>query len=690
MQPGTCPECGMELTALGMDASEDREVYILWRRFVRAALCTAPLALLAMSAHLIAGDPLGGWLPSRLRPYVELLLATPVCLGSAWLFYRRAAVSIVRRRLNMFTLIGMGVAVAYVYSTIATLAPGIFPAAFRMASGEVGVYFEAAAMIVTLVLLGQFLEARARSGTGAAIRRLLNLVPATARRITDDDETEVALEAVQVGDRLRVRARETIPVDGIVLQGTSAVDESMISGEPLPVEKRAGDRLIGGARNGVGSVVMSAERVGSDTVLAQIVRLVSEAQRSRAPIQRVADTVAAWFVPGVMLIAVLTFLVWALFGPPPNLTYALLNAIAVLIIACPCALGLATPLSIMVAAGRGAEAGILFKDAAAIERVCTVDTLLLDKTGTLTEGRPRLVGLHATHRNDETTLLRYAAALERGSEHPLAEAIVEGARQRGVAPAGEVQGFEALEGLGVRGTVAGAVVVVGDRRLMERLQVDCRDLQSQLEHRQTPGASLVFVAVDGQALGLLTIADTIRQEAPQALAGLRAASIHTVMATGDNRAAAEAIGQMLSIDEIHAEVLPDRKYALVVELQERGRVVAMVGDGVNDAPALTQAEVGIAMSSGTDIALESADVVLLHGDLHGIDRARRIGKATLRNIGQNLLFAFAYNVLGVLVAAGLLYPLWGILLSPTLAAAAMSLSSVSVVLNALRLRKTRL
>jgi Cu+-exporting ATPase len=590
----------------------------------------------------------------------------------------------------MFTLIGLGVGVAYAYSVVATVAPGLFPASFRGEMGQVGVYFEAAAVIVTLVLLGQVLELKARSRTGAAIRALLGLAPKTARRIGPGGrEEDVLLTEVRVGDSLRVRPGEKVPVDGAVVEGRSAIDESMVTGESIPVEKGPGDRVIGATVNGTGALVMRAERVGSETLLAQIVRMVAEAQRSRAPIQKLADRVAAVFVPAVVLIAVLTFAIWAIRGPEPRLAYAIVNAVAVLIIACPCALGLATPMSVMVAAGKGATAGVLFRNAEAIEVLRTVDTLVFDKTGTLTEGRPALGAAETVGGLADRDLLRLASGLELASEHPLAAAIVRGAEKRGVAPA-RAESFESRTGLGVMGNVEGHVVALGNSRLLEELGVNAEEMKPRAEALRADGATVLFAAVDGRPAGLLAVADPIKPSTPEAVRDLRKEGLRLVMVTGDSRTTAQAIAGKLGIDEVVAEVRPEEKVEVIRRLQKEGRVVAMAGDGINDAPALAQANVGIAMGTGTDVAMESADVTLVKGDLTGIVRARRLSDATIRNIKQNLFFAFVYNTIGVPVAAGALYPFFGILLSPIIAAAAMSFSSVSVIGNALRLRRLRL
>jgi Cu+-exporting ATPase len=685
--PGSCPICGMALEPRTVTAEEqdNPELRDMTRRFWVSAVLTVPLVAYAMTAHLGGGavSHLGS---PRLLGWIELLLATPVVLWGGWPFFVRGWFSLVHRSLNMFTLIALGTGVSYVFSVVARLAPGLFPASFRDEHGQVGVYFEAAAAIVTLVLLGQVLELRARSRTGAAIKALLGLAPKTARRIAENGtEEDVPLDRIQVGDRLRVRPGEKVPVDGVILEGGSAVDESMVTGEPIPVEKKTGDRVIGSTVNGRGMFVLRAEKVGSETLLARIVHMVGEAQRSRAPIQRLADQVAGWFVPAVIAIAIVAFLVWAVAGPPPALAYAIVNAVAVLIIACPCALGLATPMSIMVATGKGATAGVLFRNAEALERMRKVDTLVIDKTGTLTEGKPRLVAVEPAAGQDEAGLLSLAAALERGSEHPLAAAIVAGAEERG-APRADSAGFESVTGKGVTGTVGARQVALGNRALMDDLGVDLGDLPQKAEERSRQGQTVMFVAVDGKPAGLLGVADPIKEGTPEAIRQFHELGLRVVMLTGDNRITAGAVAETLGIDEVEAEVLPDQKADAVKRLQQQGKVVAMAGDGVNDAPALAQADVGIAMGTGTDVAMESAGVTLVKGDLRGIVRARRLSDATLRNIRQNLFFAFVYNALGVPIAAGVLYPAFGILLSPMIAAAAMSVSSVSVIANSLRLR----
>jgi Cu+-exporting ATPase len=689
-RPGACPICGMALEPRTVTLADEGnpELDDMTRRFWVSAILTAPLVVVAM-LH-----------PAR-GAWIELALATPVVLWGGWPFFQRAWVSLVTRTLNMFTLIGLGVAVSYVYSVVAALLPGLFPSSFHDASGHPGVYFEAAAAIVTLVLLGQVLELQARSRTGAAIRALLRLAPTSARRIdAKGAEHDVPLEHVRPGDLLRIRPGEKVPVDGVVVSGGSHVEESMITGEPLPVEKGPGDRLIGGTVNTNGSLVMRAERVGSETLLARIVRMVADAQRSRAPIQNLADRVSAWFVPAVVIAAVVTFALWALLGPEPRLVYALVNAVAVLIIACPCALGLATPMSIMVAAGKGATAGVLFRNAEAIELLRKVDTLVIDKTGTLTVGKPELLtvlGLRGSEvaglrnpvtpqlRNPETELLRLAAAVERASEHPVAAAIVAAAKARSLEVP-EAVDFVAIPGKGVKGIVDGREVVLGNSALLASLGIDSTSLEASAEPLRAQGQTVMFLAVDGAPAGLLGVGDPVKETAAEAVAQLRAEGLRVVMLTGDNRTTADAVARSLGIDEVIAEVLPEGKAAAVKRLQDEGRVVAMAGDGINDAPALAQADVGIAMGTGTDVAMESAGITLVKGDLRGIVRARRLSRATMANIRQNLFFAFLYNALGVPIAAGALYPLSGMLLSPMIAAAAMSFSSVSVIANALRLR----
>ena len=687
-EPGFCPICGMALEPRTVSLDEQNpELDDMSRRFWVSLVFTVPVFLLGMSEFL-PGMPvqraLGHWMP-----WIELVLATPVVLWAGWPLFERGWASVVNRSLNMFTLIALGTGVAYVFSVVATVAPGLFPETMRQ-HGVVPVYFEPAAFIVSLVLLGQVLELRARARTRGALKALLGLAPKTARRIEKDgSERDVPLAQVQPGDLLRVRPGEKVPVDGVVIEGRSSVDESMITGEPIPVEKGPGSKVTGGTVNGTGSLVMRAERVGEATLLAQIVRMVGEAQRSRAPIQRVADKVAAWFVPIVIAVAIVTFIVWSLVGPEPRLAHAIVNAVAVLIIACPCALGLATPMSIMVGTGRGATAGVLVRNARALEVMEKVDTLIVDKTGTLTEGKPRLVTVQAFPGFSDEDALRLAASLERASEHPLAHAIVEGARERGVALA-PVSEFSSETGGGVKGRVEGREIWVGSARFLESLGVSIEAAKERAEELRTEGQTTLFVAVNGQLAGLIGVADPIRPSTTDALRMLREEGIRVVMVTGDSRTTAKAVARKLGIDEVHAEVLPAQKSEIIARFRSERRLVAMAGDGINDAPALAAADVGIAMGTGTDVAMESADIVLVKGDLGGIVRARRLSRATMRNIRQNLFWAFAYNVLGVPVAAGVLYPVSGLLLSPMIASAAMSFSSVSVIANALRLRRAQL
>jgi Cu+-exporting ATPase len=689
--PGSCPICGMALEPMvpTLDAGPDPELVDMTRRLVWAAGFTVPLVIIAM-AHMVPSFP-HLLSDANVRSLLQLVLSTPVCIWAAWPFYVRAIDSLSTRNLNMFTLIALGVSVAYGYSVVATLAPALFPASFRDAHGVVELYFEAGAVIVTLILLGQVLELRARGATGAAIRELLGLAPTTARRLdADGGEADVPLDAVVVGERLRVRPGEKIPVDGVVLDGASAVEEAMLTGEAIPVAKAAGDKLVAGTLNGSGMLVMRAERVGRDTMLARIVALVAEASRSRAPLQRLADRVAAWFVPLVVGIAAVAFVLWATFGPEPRFAYAILNAVAVLIIACPCALGLATPMSIMVATGRGAQAGILFRSAAAIERLRDVDTLVVDKTGTLTVGRPELASVAVLRADvDEDALVRVAASLERGSEHPLAEAIVRAADARGVVLS-EPEGFVSSSGKGVRGRVDGRDVALGNAAYFAEIGVAVDAGEAAADALRDAGQTVVWIAIDGGLAGYLGVLDPVKPNAGGALRRLRRDGVRVVMVTGDYDRTARAVARLLGIDDVRAGVLPEGKAEEVRRLQAAGRVVAMAGDGINDAPALATADVGIAMGNGTDIAMETAAVTLVKGDLDGIARARTLSAATVANIRQNLFFAFVYNALGVPVAAGALYPAFGILLSPMLAALAMSASSVSVIGNALRLRARRI
>jgi len=686
-----CPLCGMGLEpeTVSLEPGDTSELDDMTRRLWVGVALSLPVVFLAMGG-LIPGLEMAAMVPHGVRAWLEFALATPVVLWSGWPFLVRGWLSVKTWNLNMFTLIGLGVSVAYGYSVVATLAPGIFPPSFQNEAGRVGVYFEAAAVIVTLVLLGQVMELKARSSTNAAIKALLGLAPKTARRLNSDGtEEDVALEAIQLGDRLRVRPGEKIPVDARVIEGGSSVDQSMLTGEPLPVEKGEGDRVVGATVNGTGSLVIEAERVGGDTMLAQIVQMVAEASRSRAPIQNLVDIVAGYFVPAVVVAAIVTFIVWGIRGPEPAMAYALINAVAVLIIACPCALGLATPMSIMVASGKGASAGVLFKNAEAIQTLRRVDTLVVDKTGTLTEGRPRLQDVVAAEGFDEKQVLGLAASLERGSEHPLAAAIVQGGEERDVALE-RYTDFESVTGKGVRGRIGDRNVALGNQALMEALGVPVGPLSEQAERLRTEGRTAMFVAVDGKAAGLVAVADPVKETTAEAIEALHQEGIRIVMLTGDSETTARAVASRLGIDEVLAGVLPEQKSDKIKALQGEGRFVAMAGDGINDAPALAQAQVGIAMGTGTDVAMESAGVTLVKGDLRGIVKARRLSRATMRNIRQNLFFAFVYNSLGVPVAAGVLYPFLGILLSPIIAAAAMSFSSVSVIANALRLRGLRI
>jgi Cu+-exporting ATPase len=687
--PGQCPICGMALEPLepSLEEGANPELIDMSRRFWISAALSVPLIVLALGPELFGWEPL----PMDLSMWVQLALATPVVLWGGWPFFERMWASLKTRNLNMFTLIGLGVGVAFGYSVFATAAPQVFPESLRTMGGRVPVYFEAAAVITTLVLLGQVLELRARSATGKAIRALLGLAPKTARRVNaDGSEEDVQIEDVHVGDIFRVRPGEKVPVDGEVVEGHSSVDESMITGEPVPSEKTAGDKVTGATVNGTGSLLMRATRVGKDTMLSQIVHMVAEAQRSRAPIQKLADTVSGWFVPGVVLVSVVTFIIWNLVGPDPRLAHAMVNAIAVLIIACPCALGLATPMSIMVGTGRGAQAGVLVKNAEALELMEKIDTLVVDKTGTLTLGKPKLVEVVTTTAFEEKLVLQLAASLERGSEHPLAAAIVEGAAERGI-DLPETADFESHTGKGVTGTVQGRKVALGNKVLMGELGIDPSSLESQADGFRAEGQGVMFVAIDGELAGLVVVADPIKDSAVDAVEALRRAGVRLVMMTGDNRRTAEAVARRIGgIDEVMAEVLPEQKQAKVEQLRKSGRKVAMAGDGINDAPALAAADVGIAMGTGTDVAMESAAVTLVKGDLGGIVRARRLSRAVMRNIRENLFFSFVFNAAGVPIAAGVLYPTFGLLLSPIIAGAAMAFSSVAVIGNSLRLRRVRL
>jgi Cu+-exporting ATPase len=687
-RPGNCPKCGMALVPVAGAGEDNSELRDLTRRFWVSAALSAPLLFIAMAPYFGVMHPLG--LAPKVRALLEFALGTPVVLWGGWPFFHKFALSLRNRSPNMYTLIGLGVGLAYAYSVVAVFAPGVFPAAFRMEDGQVGAYFEAAAVVVTLVLLGEVMQLRAMGETSKAIRHLLQLAPNTARRLeADGREVEVPLSEVKVGERLRVRPGEKIPVDGTVLEGSSNVDESMMTGEPIPATKKPGDRVTGATINGQGALIIRAERVGSDTLLARIVHMVAQAQRTRAPVQRLADVVAAYFVETVIAIAVVTAIVWGVWGPEPRLAYALANAVAVLIIACPCAVGLATPISITVAMGQGALNGILFRNAEAVEKLRQVDTLVVDKTGTLTVGKPRLVDFIVNAGFDENEALRLIASLERASEHPLAQAIVKGAEERGLSLQ-PVEKFESVTGQGVQGIVAGHNVAVGSRRFMEAFGGVPQSLADKADALRAQGKTAMYAAIDGRVAAVIAVADPIKDTTPEAVKALQAMGIGIVMVSGDSRATAEAVAGQLGIKEVIAEVLPDQKAEHIRSLQARGRIVAMAGDGINDAPALAQADVGIAMGTGTDVAIESAGVTLVKGDLRGIVKAIRLSHATMRNVKQNLFFAFVYNALGVPVAAGALYPVFGVLLSPIFAGAAMAMSSVSVVSNALRLRRVKL
>jgi P-type Cu+ transporter len=689
VEPGSCPICGMALEpeVATLDAPPNAELADMTRRFWVGLALALPAVVLEMGGHLVGGH---GWVDQTLSNWIQLVFATPVVLWAGWPFFVRGWQSLLTRNLNMFTLIAMGTGVAYVYSLVGTIAPDVFPATFRGHGGAVAVYFEAAAVITVLVLLGQVLELRAREATSGAIKALLELAPKTARLVDDDGtDHEVPIDSLKVGDKLRVRPGEKVPVDGVILEGRSSLDESLVTGESMPVSKEAGGKVIAGTLNQSGGFVMRAEKVGRDTLLSQIVKMVADAQRSRAPIQRLADQVAGWFVPVVIVVAVIAFGAWALFGPEPRMAFGLVAAVSVLIIACPCALGLATPMSIMVGVGRGAQAGVLIKNAEALERMEKVDTLVVDKTGTLTEGKPKVVSIVPAAGFEEADILRLAASVERASEHPLADAIVRAAKERNL-DLGKVEEFDSPTGKGAFGKVDGKSVVLGNATFLASLGIETQPLNEQGERLRGDGATVINVAVDGKLAGLFAIADPVKQSTPDALKALTAEGIKVIMLTGDNRTTANAVARKLGIANVEAEVLPDQKSAVVAKLHKEGRIVAMAGDGVNDAPALAAAAVGIAMGTGTDVAMESAGITLLKGDLGGIVRARRLSQATMRNIRQNLFFAFIYNAAGIPIAAGILYPSFGILLSPIIAAAAMALSSVSVVGNALRLRVVRL
>ena len=687
--PGSCPICGMALEpeVAGLDDGPNPELADMTRRFWIGLALALPPFVLEMSSHVIGGH---GWIDPNLSNWIQFAFATPVVMWAGWPFFVRGWQSLVTRNLNMFTLIAIGTGVAYVYSVTGTIAPGIFPETFRGHGGAVAVYFESAAVITVLVLLGQVLELRARDATSGAIKALLQLAPKTARRVADDGtDHEVEIDSLAVGDRLRVRPGEKVPVDGVILEGRSSLDELLVTGESMPVTKESGDKVIAGTLNQSGGFVMRADKVGRDTLLSQIVQMVADAQRSRAPIQRLADQVAGWFVPAVIAAALLAFAAWAWLGPEPRMAFGLVAAVSVLIIACPCALGLATPMSIMVGVGRGAHAGVLIKNAEALERMEKIDTLVVDKTGTLTEGKPKLVGVVTTDDFEVADIVRLAASVERASEHPLADAIVQAAKERNLE-LGKVEEFSSPTGKGATGKVNGKTIVLGNANYLASLGIDTSSLHEQSELMRRDGATVINAAVDGELAGLLAIADPVKPSTPEALKALAAEGIKVIMLTGDNRTTANAVARILGIADVEAEVLPDQKSAVVTRLQKSGRIVAMAGDGVNDAPALAAAEVGIAMGTGTDVAMESAGITLLSGDLGGIVRARKLSQATMRNIRQNLFFAFIYNAAGIPIAAGILYPAFGVLLSPIIAAAAMALSSVSVVGNALRLRVTEL
>jgi len=687
--PGTCPICGMALEpeVASLDTAPNPELADMTRRFWIGLVLAAPAVVLEMGGHLVGGH---GLIDQTLSNWIQLVFATPVVLWAGWPFFVRGWQSLVTRNLNMFTLIAMGTGVAYVYSLIGTVAPQIFPATFRGHGGAVSVYFEAAAVITVLVLLGQVLELRAREATSGAIKALLQLAPKTARRIGEDGaDHEVEIDQLKVGDKLRVRPGDKVPVDGVILEGRSALDESLVTGESMPVTKEAGGKVIAGTLNQSGSFVMHADKVGRDTLLSQIVQMVADAQRSRAPIQRLADQVAGWFVPAVIVAAIMAFSAWAWFGPEPRLAFGMVAAVSVLIIACPCALGLATPMSIMVGVGRGAQAGVLIKNAEALERMEKIDTLVVDKTGTLTEGKPKVVAIASANGFQDDEILRLAASVERASEHPLADAIVRAAKERKLDLI-NAEEFDSPTGKGVTGKVDGKSIALGNSKFLASIGIETRAMEAQSEHLRGNGATVINIAIDGRLAGLFAIADPVKPSTPEALKALAADGIKVIMLTGDNRTTATAVARKLRISDVEAEVLPDQKSAVVSKLQQSGRIVAMAGDGVNDAPALASAEVGIAMGTGTDVAMESAGITLLKGDLTGIVRARRLSQATMSNIRQNLFFAFIYNAAGIPIAAGVLYPAFGILLSPIIAAAAMALSSVSVVGNALRLRATRL
>lgn len=690
--PGSCPKCGMALEAKSISLDEDEknpELIDMTRRFIVGAILAIPIVIIAMGRHTPFLSSIFDRFSYEILNWIELILATPIVLWCGLPFFVRFYQSIINKSPNMFTLIGMGVGVSYIYSVIAVLFPQIFPTAFKDESGQVGIYFEAAAVIVVLVLIGQVLELKARSKTSGAIKALLGLAPKTARIIRDGTEEEIPIKDIKIGDLIKVKPGEKVPVDGVIVEGSSLIDESMLTGEPIPVEKKKGDNVIGATINGTGMFILEAKKIGEDTLLAQIVKLVGEAQRSRAPVQRLVDVVAMYFVQIVIIIAVITFIIWSIFGPDPKLAYALINAISVLIIACPCALGLATPMSIMVATGKGASSGILFKNAETIETMKKVDTLVVDKTGTLTEGKPKLVEILAIKPFSKRDVLFYSSSIEQGSEHPLAKAIIDGAKEKDVEPK-MPEKFNSITGKGIKGLIDNKEVAFGNIKLLEDEEINIGDINKKAESMQQNGQTVMFLAVDRKIAGLIGVSDTIKKTTPEAIKALHREGLKIVMVTGDNETSANAVAQKLGIDNVVAEVLPEKKVDVVKDLQKHKKIVAMAGDGINDAPALAQADVGIAMGTGTDVAIESADITLVKGDLQGIVKARSLSKATIRNIKQNLLWAFGYNALGIPIAAGILYPFTGLLLSPIIAAFAMSLSSVSVVANALRLNKIKI
>ena len=686
--PGSCPKCGMALEALIAENEDLTELTDMKKRFYTAAVFTVPLFVISMG-DMLPGKPISSLMSSQIKIWLEFIFATPVCFWSAWPFFVRAVDSIKTKNLNMFTLIGLGVSVAYLYSVVATIFPGIFPSSFREADGHVAVYYEAAGMIVTLILLGQVLELKARNQTGEAIKKLLGLAAKSARKIQEDgEEVDISLDEVQVGDKIRVRPGEKVPVDGVVLEGKTFIDESMITGEPIPLSKSEGDKVVGATLNGTGGLIIRAEKVGGETLLSRIIHMVAEAQRSKAPIQKLADSVAGIFVPAVILISIITFIVWSVWGPEPAFSYAIINAVSVLIIACPCALGLATPMSIMVSTGRGANLGVLFKNAESIELMRKVTTLVVDKTGTLTEGRPKLVTVKPENDIQETIFLSMIASLEKGSEHPLAQAIVNGVKEKGITLL-DVSEFESVTGKGVKGIIDNKMIALGNKALMSDLNISIDHIKDCADEFRKEGQTIMFVATENIFAGIIGVADPIKETTVEAISKLHDEGLEIVMLTGDNETTAQAVAKKLNIDKIIAEVLPEQKVEAVANLQKEGEIVAMAGDGINDAPALAKAHVGIAMGTGTDIAMETASVTLVKGDLRGIVRARKLSRSTMNNIKQNIFFAFFYNAVGVPVAAGILYPSLGILLNPMIAAAAMSCSSFSVIANALRLKSAK-